>query len=301
MLEQTREPQRTVAGAELAGRSCPYCRFPLKEGGEVCVCGECRAAHHADCWADNGGCAVVSCAGGSGKQTNSPLVQPAFHAVAANVAWGAGKSGPAGSPLPPPRGPQMPPPPTVIADRQPRSRGLSLSMALVVLAVAISAGAAALIITKSSSKTTITQAASTGKQPASGQPSNGADNASSPQGAASWSRFTSVGSVATAGGSFHSPSGNVSCSLKGDGATCSVASISESFVLPQGGGAAYTEAGTVVRQGSGALAPYGTSVSSRPVPCAVPPESASRGITCSNADSGHGFQASRVASRQETH
>jgi hypothetical protein len=58
------EPSRGPATADETGRSCPYCRFPLKEGVEAVRCGTCAAPHHADCWDENGGCAVVACAGG---------------------------------------------------------------------------------------------------------------------------------------------------------------------------------------------------------------------------------------------
>ncbi|HEX8206570.1 MAG TPA: RING finger protein, partial [Solirubrobacteraceae bacterium] len=57
-------PPSREATAGDAGRSCPYCRFPLKEGAQVRDCPTCGAAHHDDCWSDNGGCSVVGCAGG---------------------------------------------------------------------------------------------------------------------------------------------------------------------------------------------------------------------------------------------
>jgi LSD1 subclass zinc finger protein len=69
------------ATAQEAGRNCPYCRFPLKEGAQAVRCGSCHATHHADCWSDNGGCAVMGCAGAPGSSptgTATPVpVQPA--------------------------------------------------------------------------------------------------------------------------------------------------------------------------------------------------------------------------------
>jgi hypothetical protein len=53
-----------TAGPRDTGRACPYCRFLLKEGAPIVRCAECDAAHHADCWEDNSGCAVIGCAGG---------------------------------------------------------------------------------------------------------------------------------------------------------------------------------------------------------------------------------------------
>jgi hypothetical protein len=55
---------RSQLSSEDAGRACPYCHQALTEDRALAVCGECGAAHHADCWRENGGCAVVACAGG---------------------------------------------------------------------------------------------------------------------------------------------------------------------------------------------------------------------------------------------
>lgn len=52
------------ATAEMTGRSCPYCRFPLKEGSPITECGTCHTVHHAECWEENGGCSITGCAGG---------------------------------------------------------------------------------------------------------------------------------------------------------------------------------------------------------------------------------------------
>jgi len=52
---------RVLATAADAGRSCPYCRFPLKEGVAAECCDACNSLHHEDCWRDGGGCAVLGC------------------------------------------------------------------------------------------------------------------------------------------------------------------------------------------------------------------------------------------------
>src|SRR3954447_16490829 len=58
-------PQSGQATAVHTGKSCPYCRFPLKEGTSIMSCGVCGAAHHADGWSDNAnGGAVFACSGG---------------------------------------------------------------------------------------------------------------------------------------------------------------------------------------------------------------------------------------------
>ena len=92
--ETIASPHRSAGGEsaaatrELAGRSCPYCRFPLKEGGAIATCPACNAVHHADCYAENGGCAVAGCTAGPSHQTaTAPL-------------W-------AGSPQPDPRAPDQ--------------------------------------------------------------------------------------------------------------------------------------------------------------------------------------------------
>ena len=52
---------RIIVSAAQTGKSCPYCRFPLKGGTEAMACDRCGAIHHLDCWSEGGGCAVVGC------------------------------------------------------------------------------------------------------------------------------------------------------------------------------------------------------------------------------------------------
>lgn len=59
-----RRPIRGVATKQDTGKSCPFCRFPIKERDDVVACGECHSPHHEDCWEENSGCAVPGCAGG---------------------------------------------------------------------------------------------------------------------------------------------------------------------------------------------------------------------------------------------
>src|SRR5215218_3116379 len=92
----------TVVSAD-TGRACPYCRFPLKEGIPMTRCGVCSAPHHADCWGDNGGCAVVACAGGPARgasQADAPTV--AVPAAATAAAPAAPSPTPAYAAAPPP-------------------------------------------------------------------------------------------------------------------------------------------------------------------------------------------------------
>jgi hypothetical protein len=65
----------TVSGSD-AGRTCPYCRVPLKAGIPMVRCGDCATPHHADCWSGHGGCAVVACAGAPAQHAASHQVPP---------------------------------------------------------------------------------------------------------------------------------------------------------------------------------------------------------------------------------
>lgn len=97
---------------------------------------------------------------------------------------------------------------------------------------------------------------------------------------------------------FYAPGRNISCSLQSESVQCSVASADVTFVLAPGGGGAYTMPGLSVSPAAGQEAPYDTQQSDGVVVCQIPPESVPAGITCRNTASGHGFEASRVASRQ---
>ncbi len=105
----------------------------------------------------------------------------------------------------------------------------------------------------------------------------------------------------TGGQSFFAPSGNVSCSIQQESARCSVASVDLTFVIPSGGGSAYISSGLSVPRGSGTEAPFGTERSYGSITCQIPPENVPAGITCQDTTTRHGFEASRVPSRQNVH
>jgi hypothetical protein len=100
--------------------------------------------------------------------------------------------------------------------------------------------------------------------------------------------------------SFHAPSGNVSCAITSDGAFCAVDSIATTFRI-EGGQPGQIEGGTTLPRGSGELAGYGSTVSAGSITCTVPEADEPRGILCSDTASGHGFEASRVAARQDAY
>jgi hypothetical protein len=99
---------------------------------------------------------------------------------------------------------------------------------------------------------------------------------------------------------FHTPSGNVSCEISAHGALCSVGSTAETFSFDNGQPAEITP-GAALADGAGELASYGAVVSSRSIACTVPEADEPHGVICEDGDSGHGFEASRVSSRQRTY
>jgi hypothetical protein len=99
---------------------------------------------------------------------------------------------------------------------------------------------------------------------------------------------------------FHVESGNVSSQVSADGAICTVEPIAQTFSF-SGGGAAGTESAAVLPLNLGEVVPYGSTVAVGSVSCEIPPTNVARGIVSSDADTGHGFEASRVASRQKVY
>ena len=99
---------------------------------------------------------------------------------------------------------------------------------------------------------------------------------------------------------FHAPSGNVSCEILSGGALCSVESTNETFSFDNGE-EARIESGAALSRGAGELAPYGSTVSASSITCSIPRSDEPRGITCSDGESGHGFEASRVPDRQSAY
>lgn len=87
---------------EHAGKTCPYCRFPLKVNEQMTICPACRVAHHADCWQENGGCTTYAC-------RLSPESRPPEAAAAGPVIASQGPTAPAPPPYVSPHGPLLPP------------------------------------------------------------------------------------------------------------------------------------------------------------------------------------------------
>ena len=47
----------------VAGKTCPYCQFPIKPGVEAVSCSKCGIPHHKQCWAQNNRCTTFGCDG----------------------------------------------------------------------------------------------------------------------------------------------------------------------------------------------------------------------------------------------
>ena len=140
-----------AATRELAGRSCPYCRFPLKEGGAIATCPSCNAVHHAECYTENGGCAVAGCTAGPGHQTaTAPLWAGATQTdlrTPEGVAHHAAPTAAGGIDFhQPDAAPPSPPPPG-------RRRMTFAIIAIVVVMVLLGGGATALLLTHKSGTT----------------------------------------------------------------------------------------------------------------------------------------------------
>lgn len=83
--------------------ACPYCRCGF-EGEEALTCEACATPHHADCYAENGGCTVFGCA-------KAPADEPKVSISSADLS----QARPAAAAAPPPPNPALttsvPPPP----------------------------------------------------------------------------------------------------------------------------------------------------------------------------------------------
>jgi len=89
--------------------TCPYCRTPFEADDEIVTCPACGTEHHADCFAENGGCTVFGC-------SQAPVEEPKISVTTQDIVRPSGFPQPAGDAAaiaPPPAGRRapMPPPP----------------------------------------------------------------------------------------------------------------------------------------------------------------------------------------------
>jgi hypothetical protein len=158
-------PHRGPATQAETGRACPYCRFPLKEGVDMVQCGVCAAPHHADCWTDNGGCAVVACAGGPEAATGAPT---AVHAATPPPPHAAPPPAAAAAPAsPPPGAPAWAPQPAAAPALGAARTGPWVVAAAIVLALVVAGSALAVVLSQNSdAPAPTTQTVVTVQQPA---------------------------------------------------------------------------------------------------------------------------------------
>jgi TM2 domain-containing membrane protein YozV len=66
----------------MTGLICPYCRTNIGTGDESLVCEGCGTAHHADCYAENGGCTIFGCGRAPGDEPKVSVSTPELVAAA---------------------------------------------------------------------------------------------------------------------------------------------------------------------------------------------------------------------------
>jgi TM2 domain-containing membrane protein YozV len=117
---------------------CPYCRSGFEAEDEVKPCPACNTPHHADCFAENGGCTIFGCTAAPAEEPKITLtptdlhppypVQPPAHSFYnLNAAQPApSPAQPSAAPPPPlPSGSSAPPPPLAMTPYAPQQYGLA--------------------------------------------------------------------------------------------------------------------------------------------------------------------------------
>lgn len=133
----------TVGPQVAVGRACPYCRFTLKQDIPAVACPSCSSVHHADCWSENGGCAVVACASGPKGSASPPTIGQA-------------------TPPPPPRDTPQVQPAAPAPERHRSDLSKLLVAALLLLALAVGGAAVAIALSRGGdAKPVATRAAKT--------------------------------------------------------------------------------------------------------------------------------------------
>jgi TM2 domain-containing membrane protein YozV len=89
--------------ADILAEVCPYCRTKTVAEDVPVVCEGCGTSHHADCYAENGGCTIFGCSKAPGDEPKLSVSTPDLAAVPATPTTVVGTR------LPPP------PPPGVVA------------------------------------------------------------------------------------------------------------------------------------------------------------------------------------------
>jgi hypothetical protein len=102
--------------AEVKAEVCPYCRTKIVAEDGPIVCEGCGTAHHADCYAENGGCTIFGCSKAPGDEPKLSVSTPELAAMPATPAPPVAVPGTRLPPPPPPG--VVPPSPTTQELRQ---------------------------------------------------------------------------------------------------------------------------------------------------------------------------------------
>jgi hypothetical protein len=65
--------------------ACPYCRTKVSAGDPLVACEGCGTVHHADCYAENGGCTIFGCSKAPADEPKLHISTPELVGVAAQV------------------------------------------------------------------------------------------------------------------------------------------------------------------------------------------------------------------------
>lgn len=81
---------------------CPYCRAPIANEETLSVCDGCGTRHHADCYAENGGCTIFGCSCAPAEEPKLSVSAPELAGVATTAPAAISESQAPGPPPPPP-------------------------------------------------------------------------------------------------------------------------------------------------------------------------------------------------------
>lgn len=84
--------------------ACPYCRAKIGPEEQSLACEGCGTLHHADCYAENGGCTIFGCGKAPADEAKLSVSTPELVSVATPSAVIAAETRPVAPPPPPPGG-----------------------------------------------------------------------------------------------------------------------------------------------------------------------------------------------------
>lgn len=88
----------------MSAAACPYCRAKIGEEDVSLACEGCGTAHHADCYAENGGCTIFGCSKAPADEPKLQVSAPELQAVGAQATAATATLARVAAPPPPPPG-----------------------------------------------------------------------------------------------------------------------------------------------------------------------------------------------------